>query len=50
MTLEIVRGFADRDFRSELLERIYEKYRIDPQVRFFILFQTILSSLQKWTF
>ncbi|WP_143808297.1 hypothetical protein, partial [Oenococcus oeni] len=37
MTLEIVRGFADRDFRSELLERIYEKYRIDPQVRFFYI-------------
>ncbi len=37
MTLEIVRGFADRDFRSELLERIYEKYRIDPQARFFYI-------------
>ncbi|AZZ61075.1 ATP-dependent helicase [Oenococcus sp. UCMA 16435] len=37
MTLEIVRGFADKDFRSELLERIYEKYRADPEARFFYI-------------
>lgn len=36
MTFTIVRGFADSDFRAELLQRIYKKYQTQNEARFFL--------------
>lgn len=37
MTFTIMRGFADSDFRAELLQRIYKKYQTQNEARFFYI-------------